>query len=214
MKELAKLVIVPTIICLMAGLLLAWVSDLTSEPIRLAQMKQRAEAMKKVLPPCDDPSTNHVINVDEFGSDWSFQLAFSNDTFAGVAFETKSSEGYGFFGRRIESTRIKPPRSVNSTLALSLISCAIWCFVREHGNPRCARSTLRVGFKFALHNPIIPAWESTDDIHVVHFAPDAVRRRAEGLPVRCRERRRPLDLIVQAGSRVPSDVDSRESDLE
>lgn len=95
MKETAKLILVLTVICLVAGLLLAWVNDLTAEPIKQVEKAKKMKAIKKVLPAYDNDPYAETFNVEEAGKKWTFFVARKNNKFVGSAFEVSSSKGYG-----------------------------------------------------------------------------------------------------------------------
>ena len=49
MKETLRLIVVLTVICLVAGLLLAWINELTAGPIAAAAREEKMAAVRKVL---------------------------------------------------------------------------------------------------------------------------------------------------------------------
>lgn len=91
MKEIARLVLTLTIISASAGLLLAWVNDITAQPIAAAQRAETLAAIKAVLPECDNAPDEDVVTC----SGVTFYRARREGSFVGAAFETVSSEGYG-----------------------------------------------------------------------------------------------------------------------
>lgn len=95
MKETLKLVSILTFICLTAGSLLAWVNNVTKDRIQEAMKAEKIEAIKKVLPPCDNQPDSDTVTVTNAGVEWTFYVARMNNGFAGAAFETSSSGGYG-----------------------------------------------------------------------------------------------------------------------
>lgn len=94
MKETIRLVAVLTIICLLAGLLLAWVNGMTVGPIAEAMLKEKTEAIQAVLPECNNDPGSDTVVVDADG-EWTFFVGRQDGAFVGAAFETISSEGYG-----------------------------------------------------------------------------------------------------------------------
>ena len=102
MKEIAKLVVVLALICGISGFVLAYVKDLTAEPIEYAKIKNVKEpAVKAVLSGYDnDPIKDRVsfpVGADKYGRPLSlvvFPAKKSGKTFA-VAFE---SAGKGYHG--------------------------------------------------------------------------------------------------------------------
>ncbi len=95
MMESLKLVVVLTIICSVAGALLAVVHDVTAEPIAAAAMKEKGDAIMQVLPPCDNHPGEAIVTVDADGRTWTFYVARKDGQFVGAAFEAVSSAGYG-----------------------------------------------------------------------------------------------------------------------
>jgi len=95
MKDMVKMVLVPTAICVIAGGLLAMINKVTKAPIEQSLRAEKLQAMKKVLPEYDnDPMlcTNVVV---ESGKKWVFYVARKGGAFAGAAFEASSDQGYG-----------------------------------------------------------------------------------------------------------------------
>jgi Na+-translocating ferredoxin:NAD+ oxidoreductase subunit G len=95
MKEFVRLVVTPTVICLLAGVLLAAVNKVTEEPIARAKQAEKSEAMKQVLPDCDNEPMGDTVVVTEDGAQWTFYVARSGGTFVGAACISTTSEGYG-----------------------------------------------------------------------------------------------------------------------
>jgi electron transport complex protein RnfG len=101
MKDFARLVIVLTVICLVAGLMLAWVHGKTEGPIAEARLAAKMAAMDDVLPENDGIDTSQTVSVSAAGSPegaaygLQLQLAFKDGAFVGAAFETVTQEGYG-----------------------------------------------------------------------------------------------------------------------
>lgn len=95
MKETLRLVVVLTLICVIAGVLLAWVNTLSAGPIAEAQRAERMQAITLVLPPYDNAPDSNVAAVEYKGRTWSFYVARSNGAYAGAAFESTSRNGYG-----------------------------------------------------------------------------------------------------------------------
>jgi electron transport complex protein RnfG len=95
MKEIAKLIIVLTLICAASGSLMALVYDLTKEPIAKANLAGKVAAIKNVLPECDNNPIEDTATVSVDGKDWEFFIAKNGGAYAGAAFVSTSSEGYG-----------------------------------------------------------------------------------------------------------------------
>jgi len=95
MKEMLRLILTLSIICIVAGGLLAGVDTLTREPIAQANRAKRLNALREVLPAYDNaPDTNTRV-VEHAGQTWTFFVATRDGAFAGAAVETTSSAGYG-----------------------------------------------------------------------------------------------------------------------
>lgn len=95
MKDAFKLTGVLTTICVVAGVLLAWVNDLTYEPIQRAAEAARAEAIKTVLPAIDNIPTQDSVELECEGSTWIFYVGRREGRYIGTAFEVASEKGYG-----------------------------------------------------------------------------------------------------------------------
>ena len=93
--ESIKLVAVLTIICTIAGALLAVVHDVTEAPIAAAAAKEKGDAIMAVLPACDNNPVEDALTIDADGTLWSFYVAREKGQFVGTAFETISHKGYG-----------------------------------------------------------------------------------------------------------------------
>ena len=93
--ESIKLVAVLTIICTVAGALLAVVHDITEAPIATAATKEKGDAIMEVLPACDNQPVEDAITIDAEDASWSFYVAREKGQFVGAAFETVSTKGYG-----------------------------------------------------------------------------------------------------------------------
>jgi electron transport complex protein RnfG len=95
MKETLRLILTLLVICVLAGVMLAWANDLTKAPIAEAARVEKMTALNAVLPDYDNqPDIDIFTNrVDE--TDWIFYVARKDGAFTGAAFETTSSEGYG-----------------------------------------------------------------------------------------------------------------------
>jgi len=95
MKETIRLVVVLTVICAVAGILLAWVNNLTAEPIAAAQRAERVQAITKVLPPYDNEPDRSAFKTQAGGREWTFYVGRLKGEYVGAAFETTSPKGYG-----------------------------------------------------------------------------------------------------------------------
>jgi electron transport complex protein RnfG len=95
MKDTLRLIVVLTLICLLAGLMLAWVNKFTAEPIKQAELAEKMNALREVLPEYDNAPNNDTCVIESDGKEWIFYVARKGGSFVGAAFETVSSEGYG-----------------------------------------------------------------------------------------------------------------------
>jgi electron transport complex protein RnfG len=101
MKEIGKLVLVLTLICLAAAAALSQVERITRDPIAQALREEKLKAIRKVLPEYDNEpdkeSVSVVVGRDESGNDIEkeYYIAKKDGDLVGVAFEGSSSEGYG-----------------------------------------------------------------------------------------------------------------------
>jgi electron transport complex protein RnfG len=95
MKDTFRLILTLSIICLVAGALLAGVDNLTRERIAGVNRDKKLTALQNVLPPYDNSPDANVITVEHGGRSWIFQVAIKDGAFAGAAVETMSAAGYG-----------------------------------------------------------------------------------------------------------------------
>ena len=94
MKDILKMVGVLTVICALSGYILAYTNRVTQAPIEASKRKEKLDALKRVLPPCDNEPDRTVFKVAEAGRDWSFYVARRGGDYMGTAFVTSSSKGY------------------------------------------------------------------------------------------------------------------------
>lgn len=83
-----------TVICLIAGIVLAAVYDLTSGPIEQAKRAEKLAALEKVLPEYDNDPYQNTCTIATEASDIVFYIARKDGEFVGAAFES-SAPGYG-----------------------------------------------------------------------------------------------------------------------
>ena len=95
MKDTFKLILVLTVICLVAGLLLGGVNTLTQERIQQALREEKLAALREVLPAYDNEPDADAVIIEDRGRSWTFYVAREGATFSGAAFETASEKGYG-----------------------------------------------------------------------------------------------------------------------
>ena len=95
MKESLKLVLILTVICTAAGLLLGVVYNMTYGPIQAALKAEKLESIDRVLPAGDEgPVEQWVTNATTGGSNL-FYLVRKEGKFVGAAIEATSHDGYG-----------------------------------------------------------------------------------------------------------------------
>jgi electron transport complex protein RnfG len=95
MKATLKLILTLTVICAVAGVLLAMTYAVTLKPVREARTAERLAALSTVLPEYDNNPDTAVCDVEQDGIPWRFHVARNHGVYAGTAFETRSVKGYG-----------------------------------------------------------------------------------------------------------------------
>jgi electron transport complex protein RnfG len=83
-----------TAFCLAAGALLAWTNAVTEAPVRAAARAELLDALRQVLPPCDNDVVANAVTFEEGGRVWTCYTARLQGAFAGTAFESEAP-GYG-----------------------------------------------------------------------------------------------------------------------
>ena len=94
MKDFFRMVGVLTVICALSGYILAYTNRVTQAPIEESKRREKLDALKKVLPPCDNEPDRTVFKATEAGRDWTFYVARKDGGYAGAAFVASSSKGY------------------------------------------------------------------------------------------------------------------------
>lgn len=95
MKETLRLTLTLTLICLIAGGLLAGVDALTRDRIAVVKIQRHQAALEAVLPAHDNEPLKDTATVHHLDRDWIFYTARQAGVFAGAAVETASPNGYG-----------------------------------------------------------------------------------------------------------------------
>lgn len=95
MKETLKLIFTLSLICLIAGAMLAGINNVTKKPIEQAKAAKKQAAIKAVLPPCDNAPDQNTCAVTNNGTVWTFYVARNKGEFCGAAVEAVSNKGYG-----------------------------------------------------------------------------------------------------------------------
>lgn len=95
MKEFLKLTLVLTIICIIAGSLLAKVYQVTKDPIEAARKKEKIEALQKVVPGCEIDPDADKLEVDVGDKKLALYVGRIDGKLSGVACESSSRQGYG-----------------------------------------------------------------------------------------------------------------------
>jgi electron transport complex protein RnfG len=88
-----SLIAVPTTICIVAGLALAFVYGRTKEPIAQAELKAKNKAIANVLPSGDEGPVEMCV-VDADGNTNTFYVMRKETRIVGVAIEGSSPKGY------------------------------------------------------------------------------------------------------------------------
>lgn len=102
MRELLKLCVVLTIICCCAALSLAYVYELTREPIAYQKRQKKIRAINAVFPQFEDAPGLEIVRVpvcdEDLAVDGECKTFFNiknNQTVLGIAFEVSTVSGYG-----------------------------------------------------------------------------------------------------------------------
>jgi electron transport complex protein RnfG len=101
MKEIARLVIVLTIICAVAAASLSAVYTMTKDPIAKAAREEKLSAMRQITPGFDNEPDIETVSLpngkDDKGNDITrtYYIARKGDEVIGVLFESSSAAGYG-----------------------------------------------------------------------------------------------------------------------
>lgn len=117
MKESLKLLAALTAFCLASGLLLAYTNKVTKLPIEEAKRAGLVEALKKVMPECDNNVVADAKTVKEGNADWVFYVGTSKGALSGIAFKASSLKGYG--GLIEVLVGLKPDGTIHSLQVLS-----------------------------------------------------------------------------------------------
>lgn len=95
-STMRNMVLVLGCISLLAGVTLAGVSVLTSEPIELAQREKKVSSIREVLPAFDNEPPSEVVSVDVAGvGPMNVYPARMGDEPVGYAVESFSGSGFG-----------------------------------------------------------------------------------------------------------------------
>ncbi len=94
MKDTLNLSLKLTLVCAVAALLLSQVDAFTREPIRLAMLRAKLEAVEAVLPEFDNsPGADLVVLPDGEGS-IDYYRGYEGEVLSGVAVKALSDKGY------------------------------------------------------------------------------------------------------------------------
>ncbi|MCK4539446.1 MAG: RnfABCDGE type electron transport complex subunit G [Candidatus Krumholzibacteria bacterium] len=95
MKEIFRLCFVLTLIAAISAGVMAYVSELTEEPIARAMLEEKMDAIRNVLPVFDNDPYVDRRNIDvEGGESVEIYPGKSGGELAGVAFEVVAPDGY------------------------------------------------------------------------------------------------------------------------
>jgi electron transport complex protein RnfG len=101
MKEIVRLVVVLTIICIVAAAALSEVYTLTKAPIEKAAREEKLSAMRRITPGfTNEPDADKVtisLGKDSQGNELTrdFYIATKDNAVIGIDFEASSAAGYG-----------------------------------------------------------------------------------------------------------------------
>lgn len=96
MRDIIRLVVVLTLVCVVAAIALAKVYDFTKEPIATQRRLAKLRAVEAVLPEHENQPDQNTIEVDLGDGDIrTVYLGLSKESINGLAFEVTNSEGYG-----------------------------------------------------------------------------------------------------------------------
>lgn len=94
MKEIFRLCLVLTAIAAVSAGVLAFVSQMTADPIEKALLEERMKAVRNVLPPFDnEPSSDTLVVRGEEGGA-TFYIGRKSGTAVGAAFAVTAPNGY------------------------------------------------------------------------------------------------------------------------
>ena len=123
MKEIARLVIVLTIICAVAAASLSAVYTMTKDPIAKAAREEKLSAMRQITPGFDNEPDIETVSLpngkDDKGNDMTrtYYIARKGDEVIGVLFESSSAAGYG--GTITVIVGVTPEGEVTGVVVLS-----------------------------------------------------------------------------------------------
>lgn len=122
MKDIMRLVVVLTTICITAALSLALVYDVTKEPIAQSLREEKLAAIKAVLPDYDNQPDQEaqtvILGKDKRGREQKidFYIATKSGKWVGTAF---ASPAKGFAGEIVTMLGVRPDNSLNRAKVLS-----------------------------------------------------------------------------------------------
>ncbi len=95
MKEQMKLVLVLSMICLVSGILMALVYNVTAEPIARAREAARMDALRQVLPPTAAAPKLEESTITYEGQEIPVVYARYDGQLLATVLQVKTAEGYG-----------------------------------------------------------------------------------------------------------------------
>lgn len=96
MREVIRLIVVLTLICVVGAVALAKVYDFTKGPIAEQRRLAKLRAIDAVLPEHDNSPDQSTLEFATQGNEKkTVYLGLNNNTLTGVAFEVNNPEGYG-----------------------------------------------------------------------------------------------------------------------
>jgi electron transport complex protein RnfG len=96
MRDIVRLIVILTLVCIVAAVALATVYEFTKEPIAEQRRLARLKAVEAVLPEHENQPDQDTIEVDlGNGATRMVYLGFYENKINGLAFEINNREGYG-----------------------------------------------------------------------------------------------------------------------
>lgn len=112
MRDIVRLVVVLTLVCVVAAVALAKVYDFTKEPIAHQRRLAKLKAIRAVLPDHENQPDQDTLEFDMGdGQTRIVYLGIAGNEISGLAFEIKSGEGYG--GEIVAMLGVMPDGAIN-----------------------------------------------------------------------------------------------------
>jgi electron transport complex protein RnfG len=97
MKEIIRLCLVLTLIGAVCAAVMAFVDQKTKEPIEKSLAAEKMDAVKVVLPPCDNDLAKSTVTINDpdLQTELTFYVGRQGSVTVGAAFTTVARNGYG-----------------------------------------------------------------------------------------------------------------------